>query len=307
MTTPTRLRLQILPPTSLPTHPALAPTQTNSPPIDLSTFIRETLRESLHFADTTIPSSFTKKGAPKPSPPSAAKVQFSTYEEPTTGDFWAARSSVHVDEVGEGTASYEELQGGLFEEHSVHEMDYTPDVYDARRICDWGSQIKEMGENPVGGEFTPVLELYEMCHNLPTPLTHRCFSTLVLRAKTAADAFVVVQLPVDISKTDAAFYSNGRHRSEGEAETMQREKVLMGRYVSVERVKPVVEGGAEAGEGGAGAGGEGGAKRYSWEMATSSDAAGYLPMSLQKMGIQGAVVKDVGFFMKWRGEQRKKA
>ena len=36
-----------------------------------------------------------------------------------------------------------------------------------------------------------------------------------------------------------------------------------------------------------------------WTMATASDAKGALPMFAQKMGIPGAIVKDVGFFMKW--------
>jgi len=40
-------------------------------------------------------------------------------------------------------------------------------------------------------------------------------------------------------------------------------------------------------------------------MATASDAKGNLPMAVQKMGVPGAVVKDVGFFMKWVGERRR--
>ena len=147
-----------------------------------------------------------------------------------------------------------------------------------------------------------------MCHNLPTPLTHRSFSVLIVRAKTARDAFVVVQLPVDISKTSAAFYSNGRHRTEGET-AEQKAKVVMGKYVSVERVRPVEAGDGEVagGQGGSGGGGGVGGKRYKWDMATASDAGGFLPMSVQKMGVPGAVVNDVGFFMKWRTEERRKA
>ena len=34
-------------------------------------------------------------------------------------------------------------------------------------------------------------------------------------------------------------------------------------------------------------------------MATTSDAKGWLPMYLQKLGVPGAVIKDVGLFMKW--------
>ena len=34
-------------------------------------------------------------------------------------------------------------------------------------------------------------------------------------------------------------------------------------------------------------------------MTTASDAKGWLPMWVQKLGVPGAVVKDVGLFMKW--------
>lgn len=39
-------------------------------------------------------------------------------------------------------------------------------------------------------------------------------------------------------------------------------------------------------------------------MATASDAKGYLPMWAQKLGVPGAVVNDVGLFMKWTAENR---
>lgn len=41
-----------------------------------------------------------------------------------------------------------------------------------------------------------------------------------------------------------------------------------------------------------------------WIMATASDAKGWLPMWAQKMGVPGAVVKDVGLFVKWVSEHR---
>jgi Protein of unknown function (DUF3074) len=43
-----------------------------------------------------------------------------------------------------------------------------------------------------------------------------------------------------------------------------------------------------------------------WEMATVSDAKGALPMSIQKLGIAGAIVKDVGLFLKWANDNRSK-
>ena len=44
--------------------------------------------------------------------------------------------------------------------------------------------------------------------------------------------------------------------------------------------------------------------RIQWQMATASDAKGSLPMWAQKMGIPGAVVKDVGLFIDWCAKRR---
>ena len=41
-------------------------------------------------------------------------------------------------------------------------------------------------------------------------------------------------------------------------------------------------------------------------MATASDAKGNLPMFAQKMGVPGAVLKDVGYFVGWCAKQRGK-
>ena len=41
-----------------------------------------------------------------------------------------------------------------------------------------------------------------------------------------------------------------------------------------------------------------------WVMATASDAKGKLPMWMQKLGVPGAVVKDVGLVMKWLHDRR---
>ena len=42
-----------------------------------------------------------------------------------------------------------------------------------------------------------------------------------------------------------------------------------------------------------------------WLMATASDAKGWLPMFIQTLGVPGAVIKDVGLFMKWIASVRR--
>lgn len=57
-------------------------------------------------------------------------------------------------------------------------------------------------------------------------------------------------------------------------------------YTSIERCKIVPSGDIE------------------WIMATASDAKGNLPMAVQKLGVPGAIVNDVGFFIRWNAERR---
>ena len=55
---------------------------------------------------------------------------------------WFARRSVHKDSPQMGTASLSEFDEGIRTEHSKHEMEYTPDVYDMREIMDWTEQLR---------------------------------------------------------------------------------------------------------------------------------------------------------------------
>lgn len=133
--------------------------------------------------------------------------------------------------------------------------------------------------------------VYEMCHHIPPPLSNRVFAvviaTAVSRPATGPPSFLVVQVPVDVARLPAALYSNGRHKTA--ADTAQKKKdITIGQYVSIERAELVDEG-----------------KSVKWQMATASDAKGVLPMWAQKMGVPGAVVKDVGLFIDWTGKRRK--
>ena len=127
-----------------------------------------------------------------------------------------------------------------------------------------------------------------MCHEMPTPLQNRCFGVLITRAFTRAGAFVTAQIPVDLKGVQDAIYVNGRNRSVG-TDARKRASVTLGEYVSVERVKEQDDG------------------NVMWEMAVASDAKGFLPMSVQKLGLPGAILKDVGHFMEAAANQRKLA
>lgn len=124
---------------------------------------------------------------------------------------------------------------------------------------------------------------------MPPPLANRVFSVLVVKGKITSktpNSFIVVQIPVEISKLPGALYANGRHKQD--ADTAQKKKdVTMGLYVSIERCVLESTG------------------HVKWVMATASDAKGNLPIWLQKKGIPNAVAKDVGLVIDWLDKQRK--
>ncbi|KAF4310319.1 hypothetical protein GTA08_BOTSDO03026 [Botryosphaeria dothidea] len=287
--TPGRLvRLRVLTTSDLPPHPSIKPSSADR--VELFDFLKTALDEGVSFADEHVPQTF-KKGAVKDSPPAAAKVQMLSrdvkpseqpFMDSNTTENWFARESVHQNASEQGTASWEEFDNGLRIDHSKHEMDYTPAVFDAHKVADWDELIAVKGGKVPGGYEEVSMSVYEMCHQMPPPLTNRVFPVVIITAKTGADSFVVVQIPVDLQDfpDGDVLYSNGRNKRDGES-SVKSKKVTPGIYVSVERVKLT-----EAGE-------------VKWVMATASNAKGYVPMVLQKQGVPGAVLKDVGLFIQW--------
>ena len=65
-----------------------------------------------------------------------------------------------------------------------------------------------------------------MCHELPAMLSNRVFPVLVVTAKRGKHAFVVVQIPVEISGLTVAMYSNGRNLHEGDSPVKRKKPVL---------------------------------------------------------------------------------
>ena len=189
---------------------------------------------------------------------------------------WFARESLHENKAEEGTATWEEFDHGLRVDHSQHEKEYTPDVQDAHEIMNWDEEL-EKHDRRVGDWEDVHASVMEMQHHIPAPLNNRVFPVLVVTGKKAGGGeFIVAQIPVATKGLPGAKYHNVP-------------KVTGGMYCSVERCELVEEG-----------------MKTRWQMATASDAKGVLPMWAQKMGVPGAVVKDVGLFMSWVAERRSK-
>lgn len=276
------IRMRELKKTELPAFPNEQAQEPPSPP--LQQFIADALDEAEDFMANYLPSNFKVKSASKPSPPSAAPVEVLSHDVSASdlskearsagagSETWFARTSVHQNAAKEGTASWGEFDAGLRADHSQHEMEYTPDVKAAHKLVDWEAELAGM-DGKVGAWEDVGMSVVEMVHKIPPPLKDRVFPVAVITAKKAEE-FLVVQIPVETEQIDTAKYSaDGKHQ--------------VGMYCSIERGE-LVDGGG----------------RVKWQMATASDAKGILPMSVQKMAVPGAVVKDVGLFIGWTAKRR---
>lgn len=282
------VRLRSRDQSELPTHPAVLPSTNNARP-SIEEYIAAALAEADSFMTSYLPANFKSKSKDKRSPPSTAPVELLSHEIPSSSfppsaktqgktlpsETWFARTSIHGNAVKSGTASWDEFDRGTRADHCQREDDYTPDVLDAHLVFDWSEELSKLGKKV--GEWEDVgAEVREMLHNIPPPLNDRVFTVMCIWAKRPAkNDFLVVQLPVDPRGLPGTKYAD-------------RPKITTGQYVSIERGELVDEG-----------------KNVKWQMGTASDAGGNLPMWAQKLGVPGAVVKDVGLFMQYCEDQRK--
>ncbi|CZT16687.1 uncharacterized protein RCC_02522 [Ramularia collo-cygni] len=273
------VRMRALGPAELPSHPLLASQQSaeQTAPVPANNFAQEALNEAHQFVTSYWPEKFTIKSKTKQSSPSTALVELLSHEIPpkllpphTASEAWFARTSIHENAAKAGTASWEEFDAGLRQDHSIHETDYTPDCIHAHQVLTWDDQS---GGEVVGWQDVHM-NIMEMCHQLPAPLNKRVFSVLVITGKKGDGEFIVVQIPVDTKGMPGTKYRDDK-------------AFTPGMYVSVER-GALEDNGANV----------------KWQMGTASDAGGVLPMFLQKLGVPGAVVKDVGLFIGWCEQRR---
>jgi Protein of unknown function (DUF3074) len=218
-------------------------------------------------------------------------------------EHWFTRRSIHENVSSKhvekpGHASWEEFLFGLRDNHSKHEEEFTPTLFDARKVVDWSGQVRKLEEEGAlsregFGDLT--MSLNEMCHDVPSPLKPRVFGVLVVTASLVGnkrmleedhEKFVAVTVPVQMGVgVKPAFYANFRNLKEGE-DSKQKREVVQGLYTAVETCTLRKK---SAGEG----------EEIDWIMATASDTKGNLPMWVQKLALPGAVPKDVSYFTKW--------
>ena len=194
---------------------------------DLISFMEEILEQATFFLEDVLSGTF-KEGSLKSSSPSKAPVRMYSRKIESAeiqsipwtnssvprnwsangkkpSENWFARWSRHANHSDEGTADLDEFDYGLRHDHSRHEQEYTPDVFDSYKVFSWDDQIENATRAGASIENYRELSMsvFEMCHQLPALLSNRVFPVLVVTAKRGKHGFIVVQIPVDISNLTA--------------------------------------------------------------------------------------------------------
>ncbi|KAJ5825901.1 hypothetical protein N7474_003039 [Penicillium riverlandense] len=319
--------------TSLPAHPSLPPNPSRP---ELSQFITTALREAISLLDTTIPSTLTADSKPRSSPPSHAKVKLlrgwrkpagsdsnQARNGPGKGEFWVCRESQHVDSAASGTASWEEFEDGLRQDHAKHEMEYTPSVTGVERLLQWEGPELETELEVEGVMYTDFeVEGKSKLFSLQSDHTHlpprradraALVLSLTISARTSnkldteqeqqqqqsPPGFVTIQIPLhpDASSTPTELHQKIHS-------TVPR-RTIFANYASVERVMSRRSSTQDSSSPETTSSGH-----VQWTMATTSDAGGSIPQWVQRNwtlgGVPRAVVADVGLFIGWTDQRRKK-
>lgn len=125
----------------------------------LAAFIKEVLDQATDFIDDTLSSTFREESLKMSLPATAQvrllrrditsaqldKISWSKSRIPRrppadslkSGEAWFARRSRHANQSQEGTADFGEFDYGLRVDHSEHEREYTPDVFDSLKVLEW--------------------------------------------------------------------------------------------------------------------------------------------------------------------------
>ncbi|KAF2733723.1 hypothetical protein EJ04DRAFT_266794 [Polyplosphaeria fusca] len=297
----TYLTLQPLGANHLPWHEHIKAAQQSPPPTDQ--FILQILNEGKSWNESGWKPTTHKSYDPQ----AGHKIHILQSSKQNGGDAWFARKSVHADEHPH---IFQEFDYVLRTDHSVHEAEYTPEVFHHQHIMSWRAEVAKVEETLKAAGWEKVeIDLVEMYHKLPAPLKRRRFVELVVSGVyTQADKtddgdvlsqFVLVQFPIDLSTFPPSFIgpiscldANNRIHGDRIAQGAAAKKdeaatyeCVTGVYASVEKVALVR--------------GEGRPSENIWTMSTTSDAKGALPMWLQKRAIPGAIAKDVDFVEKY--------
>ncbi|KAE8378229.1 hypothetical protein BDV26DRAFT_262006 [Aspergillus bertholletiae] len=268
--------------TILPSHPSLDNDQARHSPRG---FQSSTLADADSFL-ASVSTTFHKQRKPRHSPPATAPVHVSsrTIRTGQKEEFWVCRNSIHQDVAVDGSASWEEFQSGLKENHTMNEMEYTPSVTGVERLLDWPR------EREIEGGWREV----DMSVNL---ITHTFHPTTLISPRSFIVLVICAALPISRGKGFVTIQIPLSGKLGGSAPNLLRERItalapqntVFASYASVEQVVVMSD-------------------KVEWTMATTSNAGGAIPQWIQRSwtlgGVPKAIVADVGLFIAWMAQRR---
>ncbi|KAK6511681.1 hypothetical protein TWF481_000589 [Arthrobotrys musiformis] len=209
------------------------------------------------------------------------EVSSRNHQIPEGTEYWFARRSLHEVESEEGsskgTLQWDDFKNLLFHDHFENEREYGPSVSRVDKLdVEWG-----LSDVAVAGWNITQINGYAIHHHLPWPLNPRVFPVLlVLASAIDTKEFMAISIPIKLTLD-----TKGRNVETEESVTVIGARDTVGQYVAVERVafrEP--ETSSRKAE-------------VAWSMATASDAAGNIPMAMQRRVIGGSIFKDVEAFL----------
>jgi hypothetical protein len=174
---------------------------------------------------------------------------FSSPKGSQDGAPWHCRVSKHNPEE----ATFDVMWSKLGKDKAINEKEFIPEIHKV-------TQVKHI---------SPTQSIWTLQYKFSPPISPRVFTVLqvVHLSESFPQTGTVVSIPVDLT---------------GDAELAKlEEKGVKGRYVSVERIIELPDGGLE------------------WRMATSSTPGGRIPTFISESAMAGKISDDVPHFMKW--------
>ncbi|CAI6341561.1 unnamed protein product [Periconia digitata] len=307
-----RLMLEPLNVHQVPAHPDLEGLQENPPTIE--EFLRSLFVEADAEIERPRKSIGKFKDEIKDGEGNKFAVEVNKWKSEGEGSShhgtWFGRSSEHV----EGRpVVFDELQACLMKGHERKEAEYTPAIYDVNTVLEWDMEgevrwkVQETFDVRTGSMKEIEMRITQMHHSMPGGiLDDRVFTVLMISfvntdpPEDVLAESINMQIPVDLfsfpplvvsrshvhrdPSSKKLSYRNARtDTSEQLSKSKQGKSVVEGRYVSVERVQKIEKKDDDNID----------VIVTQWDMKTASDAGGKLPMAVQKLGVPGAISKDV--------------
>ncbi|QSZ28538.1 hypothetical protein DSL72_003036 [Monilinia vaccinii-corymbosi] len=191
---------------------------------------------------------------------------------------WHARRSWHHNSWVKGTATWEEFARHFKRQHFESEKSWCKSVIDARRAMYWDTTDIEL--EACGVECHNIsMDVVEMKHKTkPKPfMKDRTFPVLLTTASIrGSSGFLVISIPLtDFEYSEFAVYAGDQ-------------SLVVAAYAAVEKIHILPTGEIE------------------WIMATAADGNSSAPRWIQEFMIKRAVRKDVGMYMEWVNEERRR-